>query len=288
MINRKDILLKLARVENLPSSPRLLNDALGMVEKDDASIEEIAQVISSDAALGAKIVSIANSPFFRGTSEITDLVAACVRLGLNELRNLLLASVLAGSFTEIDSDRLARFWMHSMACGYTARAILNLSKKPVTKSEKIVAYSAGLLHDLGSLVFMQVFTPDFEELLKITSETETTLFNLEVENWGISHAEIGDFLSRRWKLPEVYRMVQRYHHEPWETPELYETVVKAVHLADFICNSRGYSRINNMPQEFDAGAWDTFGLTEDDVPKILELVAQDGEKSEYFSSLIKQ
>ncbi|MBN2722851.1 MAG: HDOD domain-containing protein [Deltaproteobacteria bacterium] len=286
-LTRKDILLKLARVENLPSPPRLLNNALSLIENPDSSVEEIAKIISQDAAISAKLISISNSPFFRGATEVTELQTACVRLGLNELQNLLLASVLSGTFSVSSEETMNKFWLHSMACGYTTDVIFDMSVSSKNSPFKSMAFSSGLLHDLGSLVLMQQWPEEYNLLIETLIQGDTTIFNLETEKWGVNHSEIGDLLSRRWKLPEVYRFIMRYHHEPWEAPEAYSELVKAVHLADFICSSQGFARVESMPIEFDSTSWDYFGLSEDDVPEILDRVERTGEKSEHFSSLIK-
>ncbi len=281
------ILAKLARISNLPTAPPVLVALLQKLNDENYTIDDLVSLIEEDVALSAKILAVANSPAYRGTSEITSVRTAAVRLGFDEIKDISMVAIISSSLSSLTIPNLGRFWIHSLAVGYTAQVLARRAGRKFPPRLKGYLFTAGLLHDLGSLVLYHLFSKEVQILYDRLPETDLTMYQLEEESLGIDHAEVGAYVARHWKLPEAIREAIAFHHAPWQASSSMKPLVSAVHLADFICNNQEFSWIDdNFPREFDSSSWELFDMDLDDVPEIIDEVKEIGQKSEIFAALL--
>ena len=149
----------ISEIESLPPVPRIYAE-LSEVTRNPAktSTEEVAQVINRDPAIAAKILQIANSAYFRQQKEVSTVNRAVVVLGLETVKNLVLATSVfesfAGSVAGLDQEEL---WKHCLACGMAASLLEHAISRHRRRAE--VAMLAGTLHDLGKLVLAHSTCP---------------------------------------------------------------------------------------------------------------------------------
>lgn len=197
---------KLARLVDLPSLPTLLMDALQhTTEKQNLSI--LADKIAQDPATVARILRIANSPFYGMSREIGSLREAIILLGVNRVRDMLISAcflkILPARHKDFDYPS---FWHHSLAVADCARQL-----GMHTGISLDIAFTAGLLHDIGRLVIVFVFPDEYSRLIK-----EPHPNRLETERLiiGFDHVEIGSRVAQRWNFPFAIQEAIEQHETP--------------------------------------------------------------------------
>lgn len=202
----RDSKQKLARLVDLPSLPTLLMEALQYAtEKQDLSV--LADKIAQDPSMVARILRIANSPFYGMPREIGSLREAIVLLGVNRVRDMLLSAyflkILPAQHNDFDYPW---FWRHSLAVADCARQL-----GMHTGISQDIAFTAGLLHDIGRLVTAFVF-PD--EYSRLTKEPNPNELETEQRIVGFDHVEIGSKVAQLWNFPLAIQEAIEQHETP--------------------------------------------------------------------------
>jgi HD-like signal output (HDOD) protein len=282
-MTRDKIIEAVQGTNDLPSFPDVVLKLQEEFRKSEPSIARVGQIVEQDPAISARFLKVANSAYYSRTQKISSIQNAVTRLGLEEARLLALATGLVSQFGDFGGGDPQRFWGHSLAVALSVRIMSELSSKAISESVADSAFTGGLLHDLGVLILFHLFPEPYGELTKIVMEKGGTPGDVEREQWGTDHGEVGEILALRWKLPESICQAIRYHHCPWEAAPKHRSLVQLVHLSDFVCNNQGFGRTESgFPEEFDQGAWDALGLDLNQVPEIIEQVRQEGQRSEVF------
>jgi HD-like signal output (HDOD) protein len=280
VITRKDVLTALESADQLPPFPDVVIRVEKELSRPDASINKLVGLLEQDMTLVAQLIRVANSAFHASKSRITTVREAALRLGMRELRRIVYTAAFVGRYRNTGGARSERFWCHSLAVAMASRAVCKFCKQPISPEAHEAAYVAGLLHDLGALALLHWFEAECAETVVATREQGGTTSECEFARWGIDHAEVGGLLAKRWQLPRLIQQGIRYHHQPWLADPADRTVVRLVHIADFVCSNQGFSRDETgLPNWFDSDAWDSLGLSLDDSQSIIDEVRTDGENS---------
>ena len=153
----------------LPTLPTVVTQMISLIDNPTTSAKDVAKLISTDQALTAKMLKLANSAFYGFPREIATVNHAVVVLGFETVKSLgLSVSVLerfSGVSSNGDFDR-QRFWEHSIACAVAAR-ILATKVRYRTRGQG-EAFAGGILHDIGKLVLGFFFWEHFERLAKLS------------------------------------------------------------------------------------------------------------------------
>ncbi len=203
-----------SQVSTLPALPRLTQRVVFMLQSPDASIDGIAKVISEDVAMTAKVLHLANSSFMGLRQQVSDVKQAAAYLGINALKPLVFS---AGIFAHVDCDKLGglsleRLMQHSVAVAGLARKIAASESEDAELADH--ALLAGMLHDIGILVFAQHYPDQFQEILALSAGNSISLREAETVVMGTNHAEVGAHLLKLWGLPHPIAEAVAYHHEP--------------------------------------------------------------------------
>ncbi len=241
----------------LVSLPDIYYRIVEVLEDPSSSATTIADVISKDVSLSAKLLKLVNSPFYGFPSRIDTIDRAVALLGFNELGVLAHGVTAVRTFSDmpIDAMTMENFWKHSVACGLLARSMAG--RVPGMKEERF--FVAGLLHDIGRLVM-------FKEIPEIMGQTLLFAAAHGVETWraerkllGYDHTLVGKLLLETWRLPvDLLAMVGDHHH-----PERSLSAMEAsfIYLADAmaIAMQMGASGSIFTPP-IKASVWDALGL----------------------------
>ncbi len=209
--NKLNIDSILRRVDGVPPLPAAVTQLRSLAEDMDADIGEMARVISMDQALTGRILRVANSAFYGLSRRIVTVSHAIVILGFREVRNLAIGlSLVAFKLGKKDNLPLEPedFWRHSLAVGSAAR----LLGKYFHLGEPEEAFVAGLIHDIGKLIFMEYFPEQYADVLQAASTGGKPLYLVEREQLGITHAEVGRKLCEHWNIPPALARVAASHH----------------------------------------------------------------------------
>ena len=205
----------LEKILQLPSLPTLAMEIMDSFSNDLIDASALASKISQDPAITLKLVSIANSSFFGLSKKVGSVQEAIVVIGFNSLRGLVTAAILINAFPSIGkSFNSEHYWQHSIETGSCAKI---LAKRLDIDSE--VAFTAGLLHDIGRLVLSVYFYDDFLRILEFRKNNGLNMKEAEQAVMGLDHAALGGKVAEHWHLPLDIQIAISEHHmdEGWQT-----------------------------------------------------------------------
>jgi HD-like signal output (HDOD) protein len=186
-------------------------EVLRVAHNENASADELAQVLLKDATLTAGVLKIVNSPFYAHDSRIGSVHQAVMTIGVRQVVTLALSCSVYRMTNDWESslDRV-RFWRHSLEVALAAKAIAVACGHPDTEE----TFVAGLLHDFGLLVLERAFPKQFADVWEKGNQAGEVI-EIEQARWGTNHAAVGRFLFEHWRLPEsICRAVGDHHTFP--------------------------------------------------------------------------
>lgn len=227
----------MSQIESLPPVAAVAERVTRLSTSPNASAADIARALSADPAIAAKVLRIANSPFYGSSREITQISRAVVLLGSVAVRNLV-TSICArnalGSSTGRDPEYEV-LWRHSAAVAVAGDLIArSAGYRPPEE-----AFLAGLLHDIGQLA-MVAFHPDAFRAVFRDQGKGIRFLALERNHLGMDHVEAGHRILSRWGLPEILCLVVRDHHlQEIPATEHHAQLLAIVMLADTFAHMMG-------------------------------------------------
>lgn len=203
-----------SRIKALPSPPLVYSQLMEELERDEPELEKIGQVISRDPSMSAKILQLVNSAYFGLPREISHPSEATMFLGVDLIRGLVL---MAHVFTQFDNAKMAAFSIdrlmeHSWLTGVVARGLAGAEKLDARNCDH--AFLAGLLHDIGKLILMANLPQLYHDVLKTVETRRAPLSEVEADEIGTNHAELGAYLLGLWGLPDPVVEAVAFHHRP--------------------------------------------------------------------------
>ena len=198
--------------------------------KGDPDFDKLSSLIRMDPTLTSEVLKTANSPFYRGLGDVNTIKDAVIRLGQNEMVNIIMTTVLKQTFsTKIDliKEYQENLWTHSVSCAFaTSWLARHLSMDEMVSQ----AFIAGLLHDFGKLYLLTAL----EKLLESDQEGFTPSYQLVDRILTSLHSSMGHELLEKWNIPKQYQDVARDHHE--EEFDANNVLLVMTKLANIVCN----------------------------------------------------
>lgn len=222
------------KIQKIPSLPRVVTKILNMIDQGDFNVGDLGKVISQDPGIAARTLHIANSPFYGVPGEVGSINEACVLLGVHTIRSIVLANGIINAFPIDNVGKFDRFefWRHAAGTGVASRVLAKHHGY-----DEWLAFTAGLLHDIGKLVQDVYFHEVFEQVLQYREAEDCLLREAEISLLGFDHTLIGAKLARYWDLPRELELAVARHHCPDEEPA--SCIIDLVHLADILCRGLG-------------------------------------------------
>lgn len=260
----------LKRIHTLPLLPTSAMRVIALTKNPATSARELENVIGQDPALAAGMLRQANSAYYGYARRISSLQEAIVVLGSQATQGLAMASAVAPLLKiqlfgyEIEQDGL---WKHSILTAMAAKSLCKKLKLPFGD----VAFTAGLLHDIGKLVISIYVQEVGAYLLEKVTVSKLSYVELEEKVIGYNHAFVGGLLAKSWNLPEDLVAAISFHHAP-SNAQLHEELATVIHVANGLASLLGIgggvdSFLNPIQQE----ALNRLSLKESD----LELIISD-------------
>ncbi|MCW8887624.1 MAG: HDOD domain-containing protein [Gammaproteobacteria bacterium] len=185
----------------LPTLPDVAMKVRQAIDDENSNSNDIANVISSDPALSARLILMANSAMMRGQNDIEDLKQVVNRLGLKMIRDLVTSIVVKQMFVSnspITEKRLRDSWEHSTSVA----AICHVLATQYTKLQPEQAMLAGLVHDIGALPIITK-AEKYPELLQDAALLDKIIFKL--------HTSLGRIILTAWGFPAELIQVASEH-----------------------------------------------------------------------------
>lgn len=220
-------------ITSLPQFPENIVQIQRLIADPHSQMIDIAHYISTDPALTADLLKLVNSAAFMLSKKVYNIVEAVKLAGLKSIKGLLYSYGTIKILGDSTEDR-KKLWEH---CYRTAYYAYNLAKnfKPQDRVLLDDSYVAGMLHDMGKIIFAEVHPSLLEKIRNFCGEKEIPVSTFEDLAGGMNHAEIGARIAEKWNFPEALVTAIRYHHEPALVPAQHKGVVYTVYLANVFC-----------------------------------------------------
>lgn len=203
---------------DLPYSPVLLTTLYSQTGQTSSTpLDEIADTLSRDQGLTAKVLTMANSAFYGLQQEVTTVPRAIAVLGLNEVRSLVLAvgvKALTQNKNFPKEFAVSDYWQHQLTVAIIARHLAPL----MGGVDGDNLFTAGVLHDLGKLLTALHRADDWRAVDALTREHRVSYSEAEEDYWGIEHGMLGSMVLGSWNLPEEITEPVNWHHAPMHSP----------------------------------------------------------------------
>jgi HD-like signal output (HDOD) protein len=222
------------RLLRVPPFPPVASRLLRLLADDSVKISEVGAVIASDATFSARVLQYVNSVEFGLASTVTNLNQALMMLGLDRTRRITLTLASAAySGNAIKATEVRRSWQHTVATAVIADYIARLCNEFTQ-----IAYTAGLMHDIGRLGLLVAYPSEYEKVIRDAASRSIDILDFEREVFGVDHAEAGRWLAERWLLPEEFRVVAGRHHDSCDASET--SLLTIIHVACKLADALGY------------------------------------------------
>jgi putative nucleotidyltransferase with HDIG domain len=261
-----------AGIGSLPSVPGIYSRLADVLESPEASVQDVACIISGDVGMTAKILQLVNSAFFGLRRHVESPAQAISYLGLDTVQAVVLA---AGAFAELETSLEAKqlaeaLYPHSLKTAKLSGQIARL----LSSDKKLIddALMAGMLHDVGKLVFVSALPELWRRALAMARAKQVPTEDAEREVCGVSHAELGAYLLGLWGLPDPIVEAVAFHHRPSRSYSQGVAVLTAVHAANALVLEAASSPDDTTISRLDESYIEQLGLAEH-VPGWRELVA---------------
>ncbi|MEX2186412.1 MAG: HDOD domain-containing protein [Pirellulales bacterium] len=227
----------LGKIRALPSLPSVFGEILAELNADEPSLIRIGELVACDVGMSTKLLQMINSGYFARAKRISDPRQAAQLLGLSLLRPLILS---AGVFSAFPVERgnvfsIDLLLQHAAKVSAAAWRIARAEGASPYVAED--AAFAGLVLDIGRLVYASYFPELTERVLHDSVERDEWLTQTEVAEFGYTHADLGASLLSLWAFPDSIVEAVAYHHTPGECHATGFTPLTAVHVAEFMVNS---------------------------------------------------
>ena len=269
-------------VGDLPSIPAISSQVMVAISDPATSADDLRAILEADPSLSARVLKVANSSLYAFRREVDSLRHAVTLLGFRTVEALVLAASLREVFQHFGlSERL--LWEHSTMTGVVARRLATYGPIDV---ERDVAFTAGLLHDLGKIALSNAYRQQYNTIMMRTYNDGVSFSEAERDEFGFDHAVLGAHVASKWQLPPVLVAAIRFHHHhpddyPPGPPEQ-ARMIALTSVATRACTKLGIGRrgaADSLALE-ENPAWQALGLTPEDVEPLLECVVEETKGAE--------
>lgn len=238
-----------------PMLPQAATELLSLSSRADVEVDAVVKLLERDTLLAGRVLTLCNSPVYASSAPVRSLKPAVVRLGLKQLRNVVLEASLSYRVFKTTgySQAVDRVRVHSTATAHVARAITRF-----TSFDPEYAFLCGLLHDVGYSAALVALgdAPRGQKLRPV------------VDLWpalAALHETVGGSVATLWKLPAEIAMVVKVHHA-MKVGGVVHPVAAIINLAEHLAGEHGFGLVPAAPSPLfgdhrvDAPSWTDVAL----------------------------
>jgi HD-like signal output (HDOD) protein len=237
---REGIRRIIERSKALPTAPTVVAALASLLKDENARAQDFEQVIRPDPALSANLLRLANSAYFGGGRRISTVRQAVAFIGTERIFELAASAWFCKALPERipGYDVSAKsLWIHSVAVGVLCEKLAETCRLHPPD----MAFTAGLLHDIGKLVIGTLLVDKLDVLLLDMHSNNQSFIEAERRALGTDHAEVGQMLCDIWNLPTAIGWAAGLHHLPSDAPmDADQSLIDLIHVADGLAHSLGF------------------------------------------------
>lgn len=250
-VRNPKIIAEIGDPNRLPSLPRIYNELNAAIADENTTINEIAEIFARDMVLSAKLLQLINSPYFGVNRVVSNLTDAINLIGIRKLNHLVLSVHVKNAFPPANPDlesNMEYLWRDAGRVSELARLISLSENQQADRPDQ--AYLAGLLHNMGLLIFMWRGGAKLEALLHGVSHTQQPVGELETSIYGFTRSEAAAYVLSLWNIPPRIIEAILLQHTPNETDYDGINALTAVHVAASLLKPSvmyGFDRLFDIP-----------------------------------------
>ncbi|MCG8563488.1 MAG: HDOD domain-containing protein [Desulfobacterales bacterium] len=214
----------------LPVFPDIVNEVEALIHSEDASINALEKIVERDIIISSRLISIANSPLYKGVGKADSLNAALVRLGLKAAHQVV-TSVAAKSLFDTEEKQLAtqlnRLWMHSFATACIARGLGQ--QLGVDNLDNL--FLMGIIHDIGKVLLLKAYVDLAQEPDLGNIKLKTAIHEI--------HTTFGAVLLKKLRFSPPFVQVAEFHHWNIYTQDCAQELI-IINLANHLTQKIGF------------------------------------------------
>ena len=255
-----------SQTTELVSLPDIYVRIKAVIYDPNSTMTDVANVLSHDPSICARMLQVANSAFFGVPSKVETVKAAVRLLGTQHVHDLVLAATISKTFPEIPGNLISMedFWVNSVRCGLLARLLAEQCNS--TDGERF--FVGGLLYDMGHLIMYQAVPEESQEALITARQENRPLYLVERDIVGCDYGQVGSQLMQSWNFPESWIQAARYQNEPAEA-ESFSFEASIMHLAVRLKDIDSSVEAPVDLSMIDPIAWEITGLPKEMVAPLL-------------------
>ncbi|MCB1663179.1 MAG: HDOD domain-containing protein [Pseudomonadales bacterium] len=234
MSNSLDTLFAEVDADKLPSLPHVLLVLLDASHTEVIAFDRLSDLIKKDAALAARVVSAANAAYYGGQGKNLTFERTLVLLGLDTIKTIAITASVQQFFSRFDSAssrRLKHFWHDSLSCAIIAKSIAKLTGYAYGDE----AYLAGLMHNIGELIFVNNFHEEYTSIIEDVESKEAQTLR-ERERFGGDRYQAGAWLIAGWGIDSFMADAIMYQSESVDQIIDAHHLVKIIYLSNQLCD----------------------------------------------------
>lgn len=211
ILTRSDLLDRLKTCEELKGFSPTVSLVLKLTASPNSSLEAVVKAVRQDQAMALKILKVANSSVYSRNDRVDTVHKAILRIGMESIRQTVLNIGVVERFSSPafkEHVSTAHFWEHSIACGIIAAEIAHA----MDGKEADSAFTSGLLHDLGRVIFAEALGDQYIGVIETARRLNVPLELVETRMLLLNHADVMDRLLNAWKFPKHLVEPIMYHH----------------------------------------------------------------------------
>jgi len=262
-------------VENLKPIPQTALKILRMFQQGRHSISDITRELSRDQVLSAQTLKLCNSALFSGTIQIDTLKDAVLLLGKDMLVKTVITAAVEAYYDQTGSSGYSLckggLFFHAVGVARLAEQLAETTGKADSK----LAYTAGLLHDIGKVILDQYIADSAPLLFRNIGKNKESFLSSEKRILGITHCQAGGILAKEWQFSDTLTQVVLHHHNPDSAAD-YRDLVSIVYLADLLMEKffTGFD-LEKMQTKSMAAVLEQLDIDQSNLPKIIDAIPLD-------------
>ena len=219
-------------IETIRPIPQVALKVLRIIEEGAYDIGKVAEEVKKDQVISARTIQLCNSAMFTKRHDVVSLDHSLVFLGQERFIKLVISAAVQSYYSQSGNGySLCKGGLYHHAIG-TAMIAEKIADKTETTVPG-VAYTAGLLHDIGKVVLDQYISGAYPMLYREFQDRQSEIVDVENRILGMDHTRVGEILAKKWSLPASLANAIRFHHRP-EEDKNNDPLTTIVYLADLL------------------------------------------------------
>lgn len=237
-MSKIDLNTVLAQADQLPAVSKSAIELVSLLANDDVDIHTLADKVTLDPVISSRVLKVANSTFFNRGRQVGSIPDAVMIIGMINARSLIIAAAVMSKskVPDVPGFSLDYFWRHSLSTAVVTQQLalhLGLSTG--------MAFSAGLLHDIGKLILALAWPESYAKVIKLRNDENMQTFEAELEVFGIDHSTVAAGILGDWNLPATLVNAINEHHMENTSSDLLASSLRLANVtASYAMNTDEY------------------------------------------------